>query len=71
MAKFEALCCWALVALLGRFCEIDKHALLVLTAKIGIDWSDRSTRAVWPVGHCSLPGRGPTGLTGLGGIECN
>ena len=35
----------------------------MLTAKIGIDRSDRSVRAVWPVGRCSLPDRRPTGMT--------
>ena len=36
----------------------------MLTAKIGINRSDRSGQAVWPVWCCSWSGRSPIGLTG-------
>ena len=42
----------------------QKNRGYMLTAKIGINRSDRSDQAVWLVWCCSWSGRSPTGLTG-------
>ena len=50
---------------------LPKNRGHILTAKIGINRSDRSYRAVLPVEALWPVWQRPTGLTGLGGILVN